>query len=181
MNANPVQNPTQELHNLCEQATALVRNLPSPMLRVVVRSVGYSVEVEWPAPHESAASGTVGAAPTPPAAATGESMIVVSAAAPPAAAETIDPGHIVRAPLVGTFYRTPQPDAAPFVSVGDVVEAGQTIAIVEAMKLMNPISADVDGRVVEIYLDNDEPVEFEQPLLRIAPAMHVAAVTERVA
>jgi acetyl-CoA carboxylase biotin carboxyl carrier protein len=84
-------------------------------------------------------------------------------------------GHIIRAPLVGTFYAAPQPGAASFVSVGDVVVVGQTVGIVEAMKLMNAITADVAGRVVEIFVANEQSVEFEQPLLRIMPSMQVDA------
>ncbi|MEQ9322963.1 MAG: acetyl-CoA carboxylase biotin carboxyl carrier protein, partial [Polyangiaceae bacterium] len=66
-----------------------------------------------------------------------------------------------------TFYRSPSPEAPPFVEVGSKVREGQTLCIVEAMKLMNEIEADVSGTVVEILVDNGKPVEFEQPLFRI--------------
>ena len=76
-------------------------------------------------------------------------------------------GMIVKSPLVGTFYAAPAEDADPFVSVGDQVKKGQTLAIVEAMKLMNEIESDFDGKVEEIYVKNGEAVEYGQPLFRI--------------
>mgnify|MGYP000284388656 CR=1 FL=1 len=76
-------------------------------------------------------------------------------------------GTIVKSPLVGTFYAAPAEDAAPFVSVGDLVKKGQTLAIVEAMKLMNEIESDFDGKVVEVYVENGQAVEYGQPLFRI--------------
>ena len=69
--------------------------------------------------------------------------------------------------MVGTFYRAPAPDEAPFVSVGDKVRAGQTLCIIEAMKVMNEIEAEVNGTVVEILVENATPVEFNQPLFYI--------------
>jgi acetyl-CoA carboxylase biotin carboxyl carrier protein len=77
--------------------------------------------------------------------------------------------HAVRSPLVGTFYRASEPGSTPFVEVGDVVTCGQQLAIVEAMKLMNAIEADCDGRVVEIPVPEGSPVEFDQPLVLIKP------------
>ncbi|HSM50371.1 MAG TPA: acetyl-CoA carboxylase biotin carboxyl carrier protein [Thermoanaerobaculia bacterium] len=78
--------------------------------------------------------------------------------------------HQVTSPIVGTFYAAPSPDAEPFVRVGDRVRKGQVLCIVEAMKLMNEIEADVDGEVLEIYPSNAQPVEFGEPLfgLRLA-------------
>ena len=76
-------------------------------------------------------------------------------------------GMIVKSPLVGTFYAAPAEDAAPFVSVGDLVKKGQTLAIVEAMKLMNEIESDFDGKVAEVYVENGQAVEYGQPLFRI--------------
>ncbi|WP_017655918.1 acetyl-CoA carboxylase biotin carboxyl carrier protein [Fortiea contorta] len=75
----------------------------------------------------------------------------------------------VPSPMVGTFYRAPAPGEAPFVEVGDRVRKGQTVCIIEAMKLMNEIEADVSGQVMEILLQNGEPVEYNQPLMRINP------------
>lgn len=86
--------------------------------------------------------------------------------APVAAADEGDT-LVVTSPFVGTFYRSPSPEAPPFVEVGSKVREGQTLCIVEAMKLMNEIEADMSGTVVEILVDNGKPVEFEQPLFRI--------------
>ena len=92
------------------------------------------------------------------------------AAQPPAAAPAADPDanlHIVKSPIVGTFYGTPSPGAPPFVSPGDHVEKGQVICIVEAMKLMNEIEADASGEVVKCLITNGAPIEFGQPLFSI--------------
>ena len=93
-----------------------------------------------------------------------------SAPAPAAAApggETREPGqegHVVKAPMVGTFYRSPSPDAKVFVEVGQAVKEGDTICIIEAMKLMNEIEADASGVVKAILIENGQPVEYGQPL-----------------
>jgi acetyl-CoA carboxylase biotin carboxyl carrier protein len=79
------------------------------------------------------------------------------------------PGTIVNSPFVGTFYRAPSPDSPPFVEVGAKVKKGQTLCIVEAMKLMNEIESEVDGTVAEIFVQNATPVEFGEPLFRIVP------------
>lgn len=79
-------------------------------------------------------------------------------------------GHFITSPFVGTFYRTPAPEKPPFVELGTLVRKGQTICIVEAMKLMNEIEADVDGKVVEILVESGQPVEFGQALFRIHQA-----------
>ena len=83
----------------------------------------------------------------------------------PAAAEIS--GHIVRSPMVGTFYRTPGPDAKPFIEVGQKVNAGDTLCIVEAMKMMNQIEADKSGTVKAILVESGQPVEFDEPLVVI--------------
>ena len=77
--------------------------------------------------------------------------------------------HLVRSPVVGTFYRAPAPGEEYYVEVGDHVGAGQTLCIVEAMKLMNEILADVSGEVVEVLVENSKGVEYDQPLFRIRP------------
>lgn len=75
--------------------------------------------------------------------------------------------HIVRSPIVGTFYEAPSPGAPAFAKIGDVVKAGQPLCIVEAMKLMNEIEADASGEIVKIYVSNAQPVEYGQPLFGI--------------
>jgi acetyl-CoA carboxylase biotin carboxyl carrier protein len=95
---------------------------------------------------------------------------VPSPAAPKAEAKPADkPGVVVNSPFVGTFYRSPSPDSPAFVDVGANVRKGQTLCIVEAMKLMNEIEAEVDGTVAEIFVQNATPVEFGEPLFRIVP------------
>lgn len=75
----------------------------------------------------------------------------------------------IKAPMVGTFYRAPSPDAPPYVETGDVIEPGQVVCIIEAMKLMNEIKAEVKGRIVDIAAENGEPVEFGQVLFVLEP------------
>ena len=88
-------------------------------------------------------------------------------AQPEAAAEPVVQGTTVTSPMVGTFYRAPNPGAEPFVKVGDHVEAGQTLGIIEAMKLLNEIEAETSGTIKEICVENAQPVEFGQPLFII--------------
>jgi len=78
--------------------------------------------------------------------------------------------HFVASPIVGTFYRAPNPDADPYVKVGDFVEKGQVLCIVEAMKLMNEIESDLSGAIVKVYVENAQPVEFGERLFAIRPA-----------
>lgn len=73
-------------------------------------------------------------------------------------------GDVVKSPIVGTFYESPSPDSDPFVKVGDKIESGQTLCIIEAMKIMNEIEAEFSGTVQKILVDNASPVEFDQPL-----------------
>jgi len=78
--------------------------------------------------------------------------------------------HLVKSPIVGTFYASPSPGAEPFVKVGGYIEAGQTLCIVEAMKLMNEIESDMSGEVLRIFAENGQPVEYGQPLFGIRPS-----------
>lgn len=93
-----------------------------------------------------------------------------AAAAPAPAAESAPAvaANALKSPMVGTAYLTPEPDAAPFVSVGQQVKAGETVMIIEAMKVMNPIVAPNSGTVTAIYVESGQPVEFDQPLMVIA-------------
>ena len=77
--------------------------------------------------------------------------------------------HEIKSPIVGTFYRAPAPDADPYIQVGDVVSAGSVLCIVEAMKLMNEIESDINGKIVKILVENATPVEYNQPLFLIEP------------
>ena len=94
-----------------------------------------------------------------------ETRAAPTAATPAAESEPATPeGHVVKAPMVGTFYRSPSPDAKVFVEVGQAVKEGDTICIIEAMKLMNEIEADASGTVKAILVENGQPVEYGQPL-----------------
>lgn len=104
------------------------------------------------------------AAPAAPAAAP---VAAAPAAAP--AAPAADDGHKLLSPIVGTFYRAPSPDADAFVQVGQHVNVGDTLCIVEAMKLMNEIESDAAGTVVKILVENGQPVEYNQPMFIIKP------------
>ena len=90
-----------------------------------------------------------------------------SAAPEPRATEDL---HLVKSPIVGTFYGSPSPGAEPFVKIGGHVDTGQTLCIVEAMKLMNEIESDVSGEVLRVFADNGQPVEYGQPLFGIRPS-----------
>jgi acetyl-CoA carboxylase biotin carboxyl carrier protein len=100
------------------------------------------------------------AAPTPQPTAGGESSESTGGGAPK--------GHQMRSPMVGTFYRAASPTSSPFVETGQAVKAGDVVCIVEAMKMMNQIEADKSGTIVEILVENGQPVEFDQPLFVIA-------------
>jgi acetyl-CoA carboxylase biotin carboxyl carrier protein len=90
--------------------------------------------------------------------------------APPAPVESAPPGTMVTSPFVGTFYRAPSPDSSSFVEVGQSVKKGQVVCIVEAMKLMNEIEAEGEGKVAEFLVKNGEHVEYGQALIRLTPA-----------
>ena len=105
------------------------------------------------------------APPPPPAAASAPTPAAAPVAEAPASPATS--GHVVRSPMVGTFYRSPSPTSDAFVEVGSTVKVGDVICIVEAMKMMNQIEADKAGTIEAILVENGEPVEFDQPLFSI--------------
>jgi acetyl-CoA carboxylase biotin carboxyl carrier protein len=108
------------------------------------------------------------AAHAPAPAPAGEPAAGVKPAEAPKEAD--DNLHVVTSPFVGTFYRAPNPDAAPYVQVGDRVDRGAVLCIVEAMKLMNEIEADAAGEIAAVLVENGDAVEYGQPLFKIAPA-----------
>ncbi|WP_373848998.1 acetyl-CoA carboxylase biotin carboxyl carrier protein [Achromobacter insuavis] len=122
-----------------------------------VRIVKFSQTLQPVAYHQPEAG--VAAAP----------VATAAPAAAPAAAEAapVIQGHVVKAPMVGTFYRSPNPGAAPFIDVGATVKEGDPLCIIEAMKLLNEIEADKSGVIKEILVENGEPVEYGQPLFVI--------------
>jgi acetyl-CoA carboxylase biotin carboxyl carrier protein len=119
-------------------------------------------EAPEPSPPAAAAQAPSGSAAPAEIAAAAEARIQAVAVA--------KGHHLITSPMVGTFYRAPDPTSAPFVDIGDLVQKGQTLCIIEAMKLMNEIEADVDGTIAEIYGENARPVEYGQKLFAILPA-----------
>jgi acetyl-CoA carboxylase biotin carboxyl carrier protein len=87
--------------------------------------------------------------------------------APTPESPAADQQHEIKSPIVGTFYRSPAPEAAPFIQVGSVVEPGTVLCIVEAMKLMNEIESDISGKIVKILVENGQPVEYDQTLFLV--------------
>lgn len=148
------------LRALCEEARNLAGGLRGSVSRLTLRAADHAVEIEW------------GAVPGPPA--QGAAAGVETGAVVAAGEEDSDVGaegrYVITAPLVGFFYRCPEPGAKPFVEEGDVVEAGQDVAIVEAMKIMNRVQADRPGRVVKILAEDGHMVEFGQDLMVLEPS-----------
>ena len=151
------------------EVTRLVWNRGEERLAIVRQPPGGNASYPAPAPSGVAVTPSAAPPPPPPAAAP---TAAPEAGAPPAAPApgAQKPGHYVTSPFVGTFYRSPAPDQPVFVEVGSMVNKGQVLCIVEAMKLMNEIESEVPGRVAEILAENGQPVEFGQALFRIEPA-----------
>ncbi|EDX85228.1 acetyl-CoA carboxylase, biotin carboxyl carrier protein [Synechococcus sp. PCC 7335] len=117
----------------------------------------------------SAAPSTTPAAPIEPAAPISPPAPISTPAEPTTpSTPAIDASLVeITSPMVGTFYRSPAPDESAFVEVGDRIQSGQTVCIIEAMKLMNELEAEVSGEIVAILVENAEPIEFGQPLMRV--------------
>jgi acetyl-CoA carboxylase biotin carboxyl carrier protein len=135
--------------------------------KIIIRRGPAPVSVVAAAP---AAAPLVAAPVAPVAAPVPAAAPAAAPAAKPAEKPAEKPGHVVTSPFVGTFYRAPSPDSPPFVDVGSTVKKGQVLCIVEAMKLMNEIEAEVEGKIAEIFVLNATPVEFGEKLFRIEPA-----------
>jgi acetyl-CoA carboxylase biotin carboxyl carrier protein len=146
--SHPVSGAEPLLEAVVRRAAQIEAATSAPVRRVKVQADDMVVEIEW-----SVAEGA--AAHTATAASPGETS----------AEKDADGRVTVQSPAVGLFYRAPEPGAKPFVEVGDFVEVGQQIGILEAMKLMNPIESEHAGQVIEILAENETPVEYGQPLL----------------
>lgn len=159
--------PEELLAWVAGYAAELNRAAGGPLRRVAVTSGDTVVEVEW-APPARTAPVPVGVNGNGNGALPGVDGLPTSlpAAGP---AQDADPGVVVAAPMVGTFYRSPEPGAPPYVEVGDEVAAGQQVGIIEAMKLMNPILSEQSGRVCEILAADGAPVEYGEPLIVLRP------------
>jgi acetyl-CoA carboxylase biotin carboxyl carrier protein len=103
------------------------------------------------------------AAPAAPAAAATPALAATATEAQPKKGDMPD-GHVIRSPMVGTYYASPNPDSPPFVKVGQTVKQGETLGIIEAMKMFNPIEADVSGTVRAILVTSGQPIEFDEPM-----------------
>ncbi|MFM7078627.1 MAG: acetyl-CoA carboxylase biotin carboxyl carrier protein [Bacteroidota bacterium] len=132
--------------------------------KITIKNASREVQVVAAAPAVMAAAPM--AAPAPAVAAPAPA----AATPPPAKANDESKYHVVKSPMIGTFYRQPSPDKANFVNVGDDVKQGQVICIIEAMKLFNEIESDIKGRVVKVLVDNATPVEYDQPLFLVDPS-----------
>lgn len=137
-------------------------NIETEEFKVKVKRSSDAVTIAAPqvsAPAQIAAPAPVAqaAAPVPPA---------ESAPAPAASSNLVE----IKSPMIGTFYRTPNPDSPNFVNVGDKVKQGDTVCIVEAMKLFNEIESEISGTIVEVLIDNASPVEYDQPLFLVDPS-----------
>lgn len=156
--AKPVS--TGEIRDLIEFIANTGLNevsLETPELKLHVKRQPDQRAPESPAPVSSAATIALpqAVAPTP--------------SAPEPTAQASRPTVEIRSPMIGTFYRSSNPDAPPFVSVGDKVTKGQTVCIIEAMKLFNEIESEVSGTIVKVLVENATPVEYDQPLYLVEP------------
>lgn len=131
-----------------EESVRISRNLPGQQGQIMMPQAPMGYYPQQPQPQQ----GAPGSAPT----------------AAEEAAPAVPSGHQVLSPMVGTFYRAPAPGAKSFVEIGQTVRKGDTICIVEAMKMMNQIEADKDGVIDAILVEDGEPVEFDQPMIIIA-------------
>ena len=169
----------QLLQSVWAEARDLVKRLEgSSVQRLAVAAGNCKIEIERgsPAPvaPAQASAADVPQVSGPVATGAGPGLGVAPSARGASGAFTVNPDEAdnrvpVLAPLVGTFYRAAQPGAKAFVEQGDVVDIGQSVCIVEAMKLMNEVAAGEGGRVAEIVVENGEPVEFEQVLMYLEP------------
>ncbi len=166
-------NELRELLSVLEQTQIAELTLKSDDFELTVRRDGLGsdrpssqppldITIPHPAPPSPPPSPALGEIPS--------TMVEVSPAASAPVPTSLPKRWLeIPSPMVGTFYRSPAPDEPPFVEVGDRIRVGQTVCIIEAMKLMNELEAEISGEVVEILLQNGEPVEYGQPLMRVNP------------
>jgi acetyl-CoA carboxylase biotin carboxyl carrier protein len=143
----------EALDEVRRSAQSLLADLGDRPRALRIRAGDVVVEMEWTEQQRAAATAPAETRP-----------------AEPKPAEETPTGSDIRAPIVGTFYRAAEPGATPFVSEGDQVQRGQQVGIVEAMKLMIPVEAEADGRIVAALAADGAPVEFGEPLFRIEPS-----------
>lgn len=155
---------TADLAAMCRHVADLARTRPEPPSRIRVEHLGTTLEIEWPPPPPPETR-------APASAVGGVGGDAAESPSPrPDPADAPDGLHRVCAPMIGTFYHSPEPGAPPFVSVGDTVVPGQRIGILEVMKMMSPVESQVGGIVREILVPDGGAVEFQQPLVVVEPA-----------
>ena len=145
-----------QLASVAREAHALLGKVGGPVRRISVQAGDHRIEIEW----DPTAAPAGPAAPLP----TGGILTTDIGSGDVGG---LPPGHIITAPLVGTFYRAAEPGAAPFVEEGDLIEVGQEVGIVEAMKIMNRVVSDASGRLGRVLVENGDMVEFGQPLFQL--------------
>ena len=151
---NEADGSREALDDVRRTATALLAVAKGALRRILVSDGVSTVELEWQ--------------DAPPA---GHPADVIRMEGAPEDPSPTSDLYYVTAPMVGTFYHSPEPDAPPFVQVGDIVEQGRQVGIVEAMKLMNAVESDHAGKVVALLVANAAPVEYDEPLLALAPVI----------
>ena len=137
----------------------------SGLTRVKIEQEGFSIEMEKAAPTTAVVSAPEVVAPA--SVATTAPSATSAAQTESAPATQAHTGDFIYSPMVGTFYEAPSPDSPPFVKVGDIVKKGQTLAILEAMKIMNELEADFDCKIVDILVKNGQAVEYDMPLFAV--------------
>lgn len=149
----------------------------SGVSQVDIEQKDFKITIKSDSPEREEKQIIVQAAPAPAAAPVPVAAAPVSAPAPavtPAPAEeqsTDDSKYVtVKSPIIGTFYRSPGPDKDPFINVGDTIAVGDTVCIIEAMKLFNEIESEVSGKIVKVLVDDSSPVEYDQPLFLVDPS-----------
>ncbi len=157
---------TKEIRDLIEFIAGTGLNevkIETEELRLTVRREGKVTRVV-----EAAAPAAPGPAPAVPAALATASQ--PAAPAPESGGDDESRYVAIKSPMIGTFYRAPNPESDPFVNVGDKVKAGQTVCIIEAMKLFNEVESEVSGTIVKVLVENASPVEYDQPLFLVDPS-----------
>ncbi len=149
----------------------------SGVSQVDIEQKDFKITIKSDSPEREEKQIIVQAAPAPAAAPAPVAAAPVSAPAPaatpaPAEGQSADDSKYVtvKSPIIGTFYRSPGPDKDPFINVGDTIAVGDTVCIIEAMKLLNEIESEVSGKIVKVLVDDSSPVEYDQPLFLVDPS-----------
>lgn len=167
-------NQIQELIRLVSKYKIAEFSLKEGDTKLTIRNQTAPAEaVAAPAPQVIMSAPPPVVAVAPPAPAPAPAKVEAAPAAPaatPAAAESDAKLIAIKSPMVGTFYRAASPDKPPFVKIGDSVDKGQTVCMIEAMKLFNEIESDVKGKIVKVLVEDASPVEYDQPLFLVDPS-----------